>query len=133
MEDSLRDGLVVVVAAAIVVDGRLLAARRTSPPELAGRWELPGGKVEPGESDEQALVREIREELGVDVTVEEQVGGDWPLGAGVLRVWRVVGPTDARLTPLQHHDELRWLDQGELATVDWLPADIAPARAVFDD
>lgn len=123
----------VVVAAAIVVDGRLLAARRTSPRELAGRWELPGGKVEPGEPDEQALVREIREELGVDVSVGDRVGGDWPLGAGVLRLWRVAAPPDVSWIPQQNHDELRWLTVDELGTVDWLPADIAPARAVFDD
>ena len=53
-----------VVGAAIVRDGRVLAARRTTPPEPAGRWELPGGKVEPGETAAAALVREIGEELG---------------------------------------------------------------------
>ncbi|MCL2732926.1 MAG: NUDIX domain-containing protein, partial [Actinomycetia bacterium] len=57
----------VVVGGAVLDRGRLLAARRTAPPELAGQWELPGGKVEPGERDEDALVRELREELGVTV------------------------------------------------------------------
>ena len=51
-----------LVAAAAIIDGtRLLAARRSSPPELAGRWELPGGKVEPGEDPREALARELRE------------------------------------------------------------------------
>ena len=59
----------VVVGAAIVRDGRVLACRRTSPVEAAGRWELPGGKVEPGETPEAALVREVREELGVGVAI----------------------------------------------------------------
>ncbi len=64
----------VVVGAAIVRDGRLLAARRTEPPGLAGGWELPGGKVEPGETDREALLREIREELGVDVVLHDGSG-----------------------------------------------------------
>ena len=63
-----------VVGAAIIRDGRVLAARRTAPPEAAGRWELPGGKVEPGEHRDGALVREIREELGVTVAVDQVAG-----------------------------------------------------------
>src|SRR3569623_1217036 len=57
---------VVVAAALYDTEGRLFAARRSAPPELAGRWELPGGKVEPGETPEHALVRGLREELGVE-------------------------------------------------------------------
>jgi 8-oxo-dGTP diphosphatase len=56
----------VVVATALLRDGAVLAAQRTRPPELAGRWELPGGKVEPGETPEAALIRELNEELGID-------------------------------------------------------------------
>ncbi|WP_338672724.1 (deoxy)nucleoside triphosphate pyrophosphohydrolase [Streptomyces sp. SCSIO 30461] len=113
----------VVVAAAVCERGRLLAARRSAPPELAGRWELPGGKLEPGETSEQALVRELREELGVEAEPIERVPGEWPLGPGyVLQVWT------ARLLrgepePLEDHDELRWLSPDELDTVDWLPQD----------
>ncbi|WP_435974226.1 (deoxy)nucleoside triphosphate pyrophosphohydrolase [Streptomyces sp. Qhu_M48] len=114
---------VVVVAGALYDRGRLLAARRSAPVELAGRWELPGGKLEPGESPEAALVRELREELGVEVEPGERIPGEWPLKPGyVLRVWT------ARLLsgeprPLEDHDALRWLSRSELDSVDWLDQD----------
>ncbi|MDX6765074.1 NUDIX domain-containing protein, partial [Streptomyces sp. F8] len=78
----------VVVGGALCHEGRLLAARRSAPPELAGRWELPGGKTEPGESVPDALVRELREELGVETEPLERIPGEWPLKPGlVLHVW----------------------------------------------
>ncbi|MGW1492196.1 (deoxy)nucleoside triphosphate pyrophosphohydrolase [Streptomyces sp. NPDC002402] len=113
----------VVVAGAVCDKGRLLAARRSAPEELAGRWELPGGKLEPGESPEQALVRELREELGVETQPLERIPGEWPLKPGyVLQVWT------ARLLsgeprPLEDHDELRWLAPHETDAVDWLDPD----------
>ena len=113
----------VVVGGAVCDRGRLLAARRSAPPALAGRWELPGGKVEDGETPEQALARELREELGVEAVVQERIPGEWVLRPGfVLRVWT------ARLLsgeprPLQDHDELRWLLPGEEGQVDWLDQD----------
>ncbi|WP_327115085.1 (deoxy)nucleoside triphosphate pyrophosphohydrolase [Streptomyces sp. NBC_01341] len=113
----------VVVAGAVCDGGRLLAARRSAPPELAGRWELPGGKLEPGESGEQALVRELREELGVEAQPLERIPGEWPLKPGyVLRVW-MVRLVSGEPSPLEDHDELRWLDAGEADTVDWLDQD----------
>ena len=69
-----RPSVRIVVGAAIVRDGRVLAARRSAPPATAGGWEFPGGKVEPGESAPAALIRECREELGVTVSVGELLG-----------------------------------------------------------
>jgi len=113
----------IIVGAAIVVDGRVLGCERAEPPEAAGKWEFPGGKVEPGESDVDALVRECREELGVEVAIGDRIGKDVQLarGRGVLRVWlaRLVSG-DPR--PLEHAS-LRWLAGDELDTVAWLPAD----------
>ncbi len=115
--------LVGVVGAALVRDGRVLASRRTEPPRLAGFWEFPGGKVEPGESDVQALVRELREELRVEVEVGARLGDDLPIGTtAVLRVYlcRLVAGEPA----LVDHDEHRWLGAGELGDVAWLPVDL---------
>lgn len=115
--------LVEVVGAAILREGRVLASRRTEPPRLAGLWEFPGGKVEPGESDEQALVRELQEELRVEVEVGERLGGDLLIGqTAVLRVYlcRLLSGEPA----LVDHDAHRWLAEGELLDVDWIPVDL---------
>lgn len=112
----------VVVAGALVSNGQLLLAQRTKPPELAGRWELPGGKVEDGESEREALVRELREELGVHTAVTEPLMGDVSLpGNLVLRAYRVelISGTPE---PLEHSD-LRWVDADGLRTIDLVDAD----------
>jgi 8-oxo-dGTP diphosphatase len=114
-----------VVGAALVDAGRLLAAERTSPPELAGLWEFPGGKVEPGETDEAALVRECREELGVVVAVGLLLG-ELPVPVGTLRVYRctlIAGTPEAR-----EHARLRWLAPVELFDVPWIPVDLDLVR-----
>jgi 8-oxo-dGTP diphosphatase len=111
-----------VVAAAIVRDARLLAARRSRPARLAGGWEFPGGKVEPGEDEPTALVRECLEELGVDVTIGPRLG---EAVDGELRlVLYAATIVDGDPEPLEDHDELRWLTGQELDLVAWLPIDV---------
>ena len=111
-----------VVGAAIVRDGRVLAARRTSPPEAAGRWEFPGGKVEPGETPEAALVREVAEELDCTIAVTGWLPGEVRIdGRHVLTV-AVAALVDGEPDP-HEHDAVRWLGAGELGTVDWLEPD----------
>lgn len=87
-------------------------------------WEFPGGKVEPGESDVEALIRECDEELGVPVEIGDQIGDDVRLGHGraVLRVYAARLLDGAQPQPLEHA-ELRWLAADQLDTVAWLPAD----------
>ncbi len=122
-----------VVGAALVDDvdrpTRLLAARRSAPAELAGGWELPGGKVDAGESPLGALHRELCEELGVDVVLGPHVpgprpGSTWPLGNRYeMLVW-LAAVVSGVPQPLEDHDELRWLGIDELYAVPWLPADL---------
>ena len=117
-----------VVGAALLRDvpgrGRcVLASRRTEPPRLAGLWEFPGGKVEPGESDQQALLRELAEELQVEVEVGERFGEELLIGeSAVLRVYLC---TLLRGEPaLVDHDAHRWLGPDELHDVPWIPVDL---------
>ncbi|MDX3308267.1 (deoxy)nucleoside triphosphate pyrophosphohydrolase [Streptomyces sp. NPDC054884] len=129
----MTERIVVVGAALFDDDGRLLAARRSAPPDLAGRWELAGGKVEEGETPEAALARELREELGVAAEVVERVPGEWPLKSPyVLQVWSArLRPGSAAPRPLQDHDALRWLTPDEIWHVDWLEQDVPAVRATL--
>jgi 8-oxo-dGTP diphosphatase len=139
---------VLVVAAAIVQAGRVLAAQRSYPAELADCWEFPGGKVEPGEKPTAALMREIREELGVDVAVHERLGDDVllqlpkPVPGRLPAVQQRLGddvplrparPVPGRLRlyrcslsapdamPVAHeHARLRWVAAADLDALGWL-------------
>jgi 8-oxo-dGTP diphosphatase len=114
----------IVVAGALIEGSSLLVAQRERPPELAGLWELPGGKVAPGESDAAALARELREELGVDVAVGERLGADVALTETMtLRAYRVT-LVDGTVAPHDHR-ALRWVVADELDALAWVPADRA--------
>jgi 8-oxo-dGTP diphosphatase len=117
----------VVVATALLRDGRVLAAQRTRPPELAGRWELPGGRVEQGEAEPAAVVRELGEELGAEVRVTGRLGTDLLLDGMLLRV-HTARPAPGSPEPRAlEHAALRWVDAAEVPAVDWVEADRAVA------
>ena len=120
-----------VVGAAIIEGGRVLACERSAPPEVAGRWEFPGGKVEPGEAETDALARECVEELGVRVAVGARVGRDVRMahGRSVLRVYAARLLHGDQPKALEHAD-LRWLSAADLDSVDWLPADVPIVAAL---
>jgi 8-oxo-dGTP diphosphatase len=122
----------IIVGAAIIADGRVLACERAEPPEMSGKWEFPGGKVEEGEDEPEALVRECVEELGVLVEVGERIGDDITLshGRAVLKVYLARLRNGAQPQAIEH-SELRWLGPDELFSVPWLPAD-APIVAALE-
>ncbi len=116
-----------VVAAAIVRDGRLLAALKPAGKRNGGLWELPGGKVEPGETEEMAIVREIREELGCEVRPVERLGEVEHDGVRLCG-WRcelLAGEPK----PLEHV-ALRWLLPSGFSTLAWAEADIPLLNAL---
>ena len=114
----------IVVAGALIAGAALLVAQRDRPPELAGLWELPGGKVAPGESDAAGLARELHEELGVEVTVGARLGADVALNETMtLRAYRVT-QTGGELRPNDHRG-IAMGDGRRTGGLPWVPADRA--------
>ena len=113
------------MGAAIVHEGRVLAARRTSPPDLAGGWELPGGQVEPGEDPGQAVVREVAEELGCRIEVTGHLRGEVPIREGYTLRVALARIVEGEPVPREaEHDAVRWLRREQLDAVVWLGPDI---------
>jgi 8-oxo-dGTP diphosphatase len=109
----------VVVGVALIREGKVLAALRGG---AEGGWEFPGGKVEPGESDEEAAARELAEELGLRVAVGPSLGIEEPIGERYLL--RVYAAELVEGTPVLHeHAETRWVGAAELDDLDWLAPD----------
>lgn len=117
-----------VVAAIITKDGKYFATQRGYG-DFAGGWEFPGGKMEPGETPQDALVREIKEELDADITVGElieTVEYDYPTFHLTMHCFLCELVSDHVV--LLEHEAAKWLDSDELDSVDWLPADLEVIR-----
>lgn len=115
----------VVVAALIVREGRLLIGQRPVGKKRAGEWEFPGGKAEPGETPEQALRRELQEELGVEATVGtafESVAHEYPDLSVVVHFLRCRLAPDAAVER-REHDAIVWAAPDELAAYRFVEAD----------
>ena len=113
------------VVAAIIRDGDRFFATQRGYGDFKDGWEFPGGKVEPGETPEEALVREIREELKTEIRVDRflcTVDQDYPKFH--LRMHCYICSILSGDLTLTEHEAARWLSWDELWNVDWLPADV---------
>jgi len=120
-----------VVGAAIVRDGLILCAQRGPEQSLPGMWEFPGGKIEPGESPEEALRREVREELDCSVQIEHRLNTHtekYSFASVTLTVF-LCHVTDGTPRPTEHSN-LRWTSPERLDQLEWAPADIPAVREI---
>lgn len=121
---------------------QMLIARRTKPATLAGLWEFPGGKVEPGEDLLDALRRELHEELGIEVRAGQEIVAEaaeyvpeqgWRLNEKTSMRLFTAGLTAGCPLPLQDHDRLDWVDlDSHLLDYPWIPADMPIVRALLE-
>ncbi len=118
-----------VAAAVILQDLKVFVARRKDAGELALKWEFPGGKLEAGESGEQAIIREIREELSITVAVQRhflQVSHQYT--SFFLTMDAYLCSIEEGTITLSEHVNCRWVDASELMELDWAAADIPIAQ-----
>lgn len=114
-----------VVGAVIIKNGKILCAQRSENTSLPNLWEFPGGKIEDGETPEEALRREIVEELDCNITVKDKVEHtvyEYDFGTVHLTTYLCYLLNDAPV--LLEHQAIKWLNPKELHTLEWAPADI---------
>lgn len=122
---------IAVVGAVIVRDGLVLCAQRGPDGALAGKWEFPGGKIEPNETPREALIRELVEELHISVVVGEEVvttTHEYDFGIVTLTTY-LCELTDGEIE-LTEHAAVRWLPPAKLHLLDWAPADLPAIERV---
>lgn len=123
-----------VVAAVLINDSKILACRRASNKESAGMWEFPGGKVEPGETEVDALRREIKEELGLSLGVLEFLNSEiTKVGAKEIQLSCYVSLQQVRGLPLsEDHDQVRWVNKDEALGLKWAEPDLPALKLLID-
>ena len=115
-----------VVGAILMKEGKILCAQRSEKMSLSHLWEFPGGKIEPGETPQNALKRELNEELLIDVEVEDTLfeTTTYEYEFGIVTLTTFICHLISGTPQLMEHTAIKWLLPDELSTLDWAPADI---------
>ena len=114
-----------VTAAILVKDGKILIAKRKADDRQAGKWEFPGGTVEQNETPQACLKREMKEEFGIDVTVDEYIGESiYPYDHGAIQLQAYLADWESGQIVLNDHTDYRWVPVKQLAEYEFAPADI---------
>ncbi|NUQ82888.1 MAG: NUDIX domain-containing protein [Bacteroidetes bacterium] len=124
-----------VTCAVIRQEDRILAVQRSRhDPMLPGLWEFPGGKVEPGETEEACLIREIREELELEVEILKRLPDvNWDYGNVLIRMTPFIVRIVTGTMKLNDHDAFRWMTVADLMSLDWAPADVPVVRGLMSE
>ena len=127
----MTDNQIEVVGAAIIKNQKVLAMQRSETMTLPGLWEFPGGKIEADESEEEALVREIKEELNIDIEILDYVNeASYPYDFGTVCLKVYTAQIIEGEISLEEHRDGKWLAADELYEVTWAPVDIPAVEAL---
>ncbi len=117
--------MTIVTAAIIIKDNKVLIAKRAKNEKQAGKWEFPGGKLEPNEGLKDCLKRELKEELNMTIEVLDYFGESrYQYDQGFIKLVGYYAKWTGGEPRLTVHDEVRWVDKSELANYEFAPADI---------
>ncbi len=126
--------IISVTCALIIRDGRVLAAQRSAAMDLSGKWEFPGGKIEPDEDPGECLAREILEELSIEVIVGEALDpSDFAYPGKTIRLLPFTAVWKSGEISLLEHSQVIWLHRESLFSVDWAAADVPIVHYLYEN
>lgn len=126
--------IIKVVGAAIIKNQQVLAMQRSEEMTLSGFWEFPGGKIELGESDKEALIREIKEELNIEIEITEYINEySYKYNFGLVSLKVYTAKIISGSITLREHSDQKWLKADEVLNLNWAPVDIPAAKILAEN
>lgn len=123
-----------VVAAIIIDNNKILIVRRSDKMKLAGMWEFPGGKIEQGESEEQCIIREIKEELNINISIHRHfLNNKYKYEFGEIYLSSYICKIENGSIKLSEHDDYKWISVNELINFKFAPADESIVKKLIEE